>query len=232
MANSIHGGAADVIDIGAKNTTGSTVSVGDVLMLDFDTERDGYSAIKPVLVNQKDYTVPVGVVLGQTGSTYPDDSNILLRVKGICKANVESTQDIAVEDHLVITTTKDYFTTTAAQQSLGATVATVAAADASATAVAPAALTSPATFNTMTYTSTESDALRDDVEAVRAEVVKLVTDVSVLITLANECKADINTNNAIIEDLLETQKVRAVALEARTDNSEGLISVFMIGKFA
>ena len=135
---SIVGGAAAIKAWPARNDTGAAVRVGDPLMLDFDTARNGYDAIIPLLTNQKDYVAPVGVVLGATGAEFPDQADIMLGMKGVFSTRVESTQDIVVEDLLYLSAGNRYLVTLATQPAFGATPGTTAAAD----AVAPTAATS------------------------------------------------------------------------------------------
>jgi len=319
---SLMGGAASIKAMPAKNTTGAVVTVGDVLMLDFDTERDGYSAIVPVLSNLKDYRVPCGPVIGLSGATFADDADLMIGIRGIFLTKIEATQDIAAEDALYLQSGQSYMVTLAAQPDPNGPAAliaaaafnkTVAAVAKTATAVAKTAtavgatatmgftptaatmgFTKAAAFPTATgasnldasmYVAAEINGLGDtvlnakawaadvgadlaaldilsdqivvdlgaldafsdavvvdvsafdaftdaavvDLTALDAFTDQVLVDVPVIETLLDELKTDFDTNAALIDDAMEPNRVKAIALAAATANTTAVVNAFWLG---
>ncbi len=88
MSGFIHGGSALTLDIGARNQTGATVTVGDVLQLDITAAtEDGYDA---VVCQTGDTDIGnysfVGAVLGKKGGKVVNGESLILRIVGKCKA--------------------------------------------------------------------------------------------------------------------------------------------------
>lgn len=119
------GGQPPTWDIPCSNESGATVTVGDWMVLDLDTERDGYGAIKPVIANDKDFKSFKGVVIGKSGQTFLDTQDMFVRVYGyVPEMKVESTQDIVIEDTLFLVTAQHYAITVATQPDFDVTVPT------------------------------------------------------------------------------------------------------------
>ena len=111
MSGYTHGGSALTLDIGVRNgtctggaavTAATTFVPGDWVALSAQPNSDGgYEAVRVTLGSGSDVlaaqmVMPVGVVLGPSGMTYPpgssatanDGAEFLVRVKGVANAKV------------------------------------------------------------------------------------------------------------------------------------------------
>lgn len=103
MSISLHGGAAGMIDIPAK--LAATHTSGDWVGIQLDATYDGYTVTTPDLTaigEQKGSLFGV-IVSGEAGTTsFKSGDEVMVRVRGVARAKVDGTADIAVGDPLKI----------------------------------------------------------------------------------------------------------------------------------
>ena len=90
MSGTMFGGSAFALDIGAKNDSGGSVSVGEILMLDCRAATDdGFLAKYPEMGGTDIGPHAIqGVVLGPAGMTFGNGSELLIRVLGVADVMV------------------------------------------------------------------------------------------------------------------------------------------------
>jgi len=91
MSTFIHGGSALQLDVAAR--AHAALSRGDIVQIDpaVGATDDGLSTRVPVISDALGQVAPYGVVLGSNGkSTFALGEDVLIRIMGVCQANMNT----------------------------------------------------------------------------------------------------------------------------------------------
>ena len=91
MSTFIHGGSALQLDVAAR--AHAALSRGDIVQIDpaVSATDDGLTTRVPVINDALGQVAPYGVVLGSNGkSTFAIGEDVLIRIMGVCEANMNT----------------------------------------------------------------------------------------------------------------------------------------------